>query len=95
VWGVCGVWVCVGGGCGVCVVGVWGGVWCVCVCGVVCVWCVCVCGVCVCVCVCVKFCCKLVKNFRETFHLLNQAYGEDDMSPTQGYEWFKRSKKRP
>jgi hypothetical protein len=35
---------------------------------------------CVCVCVCVKFCCKLGKNFTETFQLLNQAYDED-------YEW--------
>jgi hypothetical protein len=30
--------------------------------------------VCVCVCVCVKFCCKLGKNFTETFQLINQAY---------------------
>ena len=26
--------------------------------------------------VCVKFCCKLGKNFTETFQLLNQAYGD-------------------
>jgi len=39
--------------------------------------------------VCVKFCCKLGKNFTETFQLLNQAYGEDCMSRTQCYEWFK------
>ena len=32
------------------------------------------------VCVCVKFCCKLGKNFTETFQLLNQAYGEHCMS---------------
>jgi hypothetical protein len=28
--------------------------------------------------VCVKFCCKLGKNFTETFQLLNQACGEDE-----------------
>jgi len=38
---------------------------------------------------CVKFCCKLSKNFTEPFQLLNQAYGEDRMSRTQCYEWFK------
>jgi len=43
----------------------------------------------VCVCVCVKFCCKLCKNFTETFQLLNQAYMDDCMSQTQCYEWFK------
>jgi len=37
----------------------------------------------------VKFCCKLGKNFAETFQLLNQAYGEDCMSRTHCYEWFK------
>ena len=42
--------------------------------------------------VCVKVCCKLGKNFTETFKLLNQAYGEDCMSRTQCYEWFKRFK---
>ena len=39
--------------------------------------------------VCVKFCCKLGKNFTETFQLLNQAYGQDFMSRTQCYEWCK------
>jgi len=42
--------------------------------------------------VCVKFCCKLGKNFTQTFQLLNQAYGEDCMSRTQCYEWFKHFK---
>jgi len=42
--------------------------------------------------VCVKFCCKLGNNFTETFQLLNQANGEDCMSRTQCYEWFKRIK---
>ena len=46
----------------------------------------------VCVCVCVKFCCKFAKTFTETFQLLNQAKGEDSMSQTQCYEWFKRFK---
>ena len=39
--------------------------------------------------VCVKFCCKLGKNFTDTFRLLNQVYGKDCMSWTQCYEWFK------
>jgi len=42
--------------------------------------------------VCVKFYCRLAKNFTETFHLFNQAYGEDCMSSTQCYEWFKSFK---
>jgi len=37
----------------------------------------------------VKFCCKLGKNFTETFQLLNQAYREDRTSRTQSYEWIK------
>jgi hypothetical protein len=45
-----------------------------------------------CVCVCVKFCCKLGKKFTETFKFLNQAYGEECMSRTQCYKWFKRFK---
>jgi transposase len=40
----------------------------------------------------VKVCCKLGKNFTETFQMLNQAYREDCMSRTQCYEWFKRFK---
>ena len=47
---------------------------------------------CVCVCVCVKLCCKLRKNFTETFQLLNRAYGEDCMNRTQCTDWFKRFK---
>jgi len=41
---------------------------------------------------CVKVCCTLGKNFTDTFQLLNQAYGEDCMSRTQCYEWFKHFK---
>ena len=43
-------------------------------------------------CVYVKICCKLGKNFTETFQLVNQAYGEDGMSRTQCYGWFKHFK---
>jgi len=46
----------------------------------------------VCVCTHAKFCCKLGKNFTETFQLLNQVYGKDCMSRTQCYEWFKHFK---
>jgi len=42
--------------------------------------------------VCVKFCCKLGKNFTETFQLLKQAYGEECMRRTQCYDLFKRFK---
>ena len=45
-----------------------------------------------CVCVCLKFCCKLGKNFTETYQLLIQAYGEECISRTQCYKWFKRFK---
>jgi transposase len=41
---------------------------------------------------CIKFSFKLGKNFTETFQLLNQTYGDDCMSGTQCYEWFKRFK---
>jgi len=37
----------------------------------------------------VKFFCKLGKNFTEIFQLNNQACGENCMSRTQCYEWFK------
>ena len=43
-------------------------------------------------CVCVKFCCKLGKNFTETFQLHNQVYGVDCMSQTQCCEWLKHFK---
>ena len=42
-----------------------------------------------------KFCCKLGKNFTETFQLLNQAYGEDCMIGSllpQRKAWMIRSK---
>jgi len=42
--------------------------------------------------VCVKFCLKSGKNFTETFQMLQQAYGEDCLSRTQCYEWYRRFK---
>jgi len=42
--------------------------------------------------VCVKFCFKLGKSFTETFHMLQQAYGEDCLSRTQCHEWYQRFK---
>jgi hypothetical protein len=41
---------------------------------------------------CVKFCFKLGKTFLETFESLKQAYGEECMSCTQCYKWFKSFK---
>ena len=52
--------------------------------------CVCVCMY-VCVCVC-EILLQTWKNLTEAFLLLNQAYGEDFMSQTQCYEWFKHFK---
>ena len=40
-----------------------------------------------------EICCRLGREFTETFQLLNQAYGEDCMSRTHCYEWFKRFEK--
>jgi len=42
--------------------------------------------------VCVKFCLKLGKPFKETFQMLQQAYGEVYLSRTQCYEWYQRLK---
>ena len=41
---------------------------------------------------CVKVCCKLGKNFTETFQLLNHAYGEEFMRRTRCDEGFKHFK---
>jgi len=46
----------------------------------------------VCVCVLNFAACKLGKNFAEAFQFLNQAHGEDCMSRTHCYEWFKHFK---
>ena len=42
--------------------------------------------------VCVKFCFKLGKSSSETFELLQQAFGDDVLSRTTCFEWFKRFK---
>ncbi|KAF0708055.1 protein GVQW3-like, partial [Aphis craccivora] len=42
--------------------------------------------------VCVKFCFKLGKSSSETFELLQQAFGNDVLSWTTCFEWFKRFK---
>jgi hypothetical protein len=39
-----------------------------------------------------KFCFKLGKMFLETFEMLKQAFGDEDMSSTQTHEWYKRFK---
>ena len=40
--------------------------------------------------VCVKFCFNLDKTFKETFRMLQQAYGDDCLSRTQCYDWYRR-----
>ena len=40
----------------------------------------------------VKFCVKLGKSATETYDLLKKVYGDECLSCTQVYEWFKRSK---
>lgn len=40
---------------------------------------------------CVKFCFKLGKSSSETFELLQQAVGNDVLSQTTCFEWFKRT----
>ena len=40
----------------------------------------------------VKFCYKLGKTFIETFEMIKQVYGDDSLSRTQCYEWFRRFK---
>jgi hypothetical protein len=37
----------------------------------------------------VKFCLKLGKTFSETFGTLKQGFGDETMSVTQTYEWYK------
>lgn len=38
----------------------------------------------------VKFCFKLGKTFTEMFELMKKVYGDDCLSRTRVYEWFKR-----
>lgn len=40
----------------------------------------------------IKFCFKLGKSASETFVMLQQVYGDDCLSRTQVFEWFKRFK---
>ena len=43
-------------------------------------------------CICIKFCFKIGKTATETYKLLQQAYGEDAMSHTQVFDWFRQFK---
>ena len=40
----------------------------------------------------VKFCVKHGKSATETYHLLKKDYGDECLSRTQVFEWFKRFK---
>jgi len=40
----------------------------------------------------VKFCVKLGKSAAETYDLLKKVYGDECLSRTQVFEWFKRFK---
>ena len=40
----------------------------------------------------IKFCVKLGKTFTETLDMLRKAYGDQILSRTTVYEWFKRFK---
>ena len=40
----------------------------------------------------VKFCVKLGKSAKETYDLLKEVYGDECLSRTQVFEWFKRFK---
>ena len=40
----------------------------------------------------VKFCVKLGKSATETYHFLKKVYGDECLSRTQVFEWFKRFK---
>jgi hypothetical protein len=42
--------------------------------------------------ICITFCFKTRKTARETYELLQQAYGEDAMGCTQAFDWFHRFK---
>ena len=43
--------------------------------------------------ICIKFCFKIGKTAKETYQLLQQAYGEDAMGHTQVFDWFHRFKR--
>ena len=38
----------------------------------------------------IKFCFKLSKTFTETFELMKKVYGDDCLSRTRVFEWYKR-----
>jgi hypothetical protein len=38
----------------------------------------------------IKFCFKTSKTATETFQLIKQAYGDNPLSRTRGFEWFAR-----
>jgi len=40
--------------------------------------------------ICIKFYTKIGKTATETYQLLQQAYGEDEMGRTQVFNWFRR-----
>jgi len=40
----------------------------------------------------VKFCVKLSKSAKETYDLLKKVYGDECLSRTRVFEWFKRFK---
>jgi len=42
--------------------------------------------------ICIKICFKIGKPATETYQLLQQAYGEDEMDRTQVFDWFRRFK---
>jgi hypothetical protein len=42
--------------------------------------------------VCIKFCQKLGKTCTETYSMTKMAFGEDSMSRTQVFEWFRHFK---
>ncbi|KAF0718345.1 protein GVQW3-like, partial [Aphis craccivora] len=42
--------------------------------------------------VCIKFCLKLGKNATETYTMIKTAFGDDSLSRSVIFEWFKRFK---
>ena len=42
--------------------------------------------------ICIKFCFKLNKTAAETHRMLKEAFGENALSKTRTFEWFKRFK---
>jgi hypothetical protein len=42
--------------------------------------------------VCIKFCQKLGKTATETYEMLQQAFGETELSRSKTFEWYSRFK---